>query len=185
MHALVPTRPLSGAQAAAELRSHQRRLAAVLAALPAAGWNARLDDDARAALVATGHFPDHRGELDWNPQEVAGHLRDSARVFTSRLYRLLAADRAPLGDFDPLDADRVAGYAATPRAVLLAELVGAQARLSATVAGVPDADLARAGRRGSGATVTVAELLAFLPDHQADHAAQLEALAAAATEDRR
>jgi DinB family protein len=163
--------------AAAQLRAEQQRVAEILAGLSADGWAGRLDDAQRAELAARGHFPEYGGELDWSAQQVAGHLRDSARIFTSRLDRLLAGDAAPLPPFDPLDADRVAGYTATPLTVLLADLADAQDRLHAVVAGLTAADLRRAGQRASGDTVTVGELVAFLPQHQGDHAAQLEALA--------
>ncbi|WP_448624703.1 DinB family protein [Geodermatophilus sp. URMC 64] len=158
------------------LLAQQRRVAAVLTDLPDAGWQARLGRRARRALVATGHFPEYTGELDWTPLQVAGHLRDSARVFTDRLRRLLGGDPTPLADFDPLAPARVAGYAAVPRAVLLSGLHDAQLTLHATVAAVTPPDRDRTGLRDSGEPVTVAELLRFLPAHQADHAAQLEAL---------
>ena len=162
---------------AGELLRQQRRVAAVLTDLSDAGWRARPGRRVRQALVATGHFPEYAGELDWTPVQVAGHLCDSARVFTDRLRRLLAGDPAPLADFDPLEPERVAGYAVPPREVLLSGLHDAQADLHATVAAVTRADHSRAGRRDTGEPVTVAELLRFLPAHQADHAAQLELLA--------
>jgi hypothetical protein len=45
------------------------------------------------------------------------------------------------------------------------------------VAAVPGTDLARAGWHEFDGEVTLAGMLAFLPRHQADHAAQLELLA--------
>lgn len=163
--------------AAAELLGQQRRVAVALVDLRAEGWTRRLDRRARRSLVRTGHFPEYSGELDWTAVEVAGHLRDSARVFTDRLRRLLAGDPAPLADFDPLEPARVAGYAALSRGSLLSGLHDAQLTLHATVAAVTPSDLGRSGRRDTGEPVTVADLLGFLPAHQADHAAQLEALA--------
>lgn len=163
--------------AASALRTQQQRVTAVLDALPEEAWHARLTHHERTALVATGHFPQFSGELDWTPQEITGHLRDSARIFTSRLHRLLREKLPALGSFDPLDADRVAGYTATPRALLLADLHDAQQQLHAAVAAVRETDLARAGLRADAGPVDVAELLRFLPGHQADHATQLEALA--------
>jgi hypothetical protein len=87
-----------------------------------------------------------------------------------------AGDPASLADFDPLAPARVAGYARLPREVLLSGLHDAQLTLHAAVAAVTPADLSRAGRRDCSEPVTVAGLLRFLPAHQADHAAQLEAL---------
>ena len=176
-HALCVTTMHRAAPAAAELLRHQRRVAAVLTGLPDERWAAGLGRAARRALVRTGHFPEYSGELDWTPVEVAGHLRDSARVFTDRLRRLVAGDPAPLADFDPLEPARVAGYARLPRAVLLSGLHDAQLTLHATVAALSPPELRRSGRRDTGEPVTVAELVTFLPEHQADHAAQLETLA--------
>lgn len=180
---MTPLPEVSIPATAALLRREQRRVTALLAGLPLPGWDARLDDRARAALVATGHFPQYAGELAWGPQEVAGHLRDSARVFTSRLCRLLLGDPGPFEDFDPLAPDRVAAYLATPPALLLAGLDDAQAELLRTVAAVTGRDLPAAARRADGRPVTVADLLRFLPGHQADHAAQLAALSAVASAD--
>jgi uncharacterized protein YciI len=166
----------AGARAAEALRVQQQRVARVLGALPDGGWDVRLDDAARARLVGTGHFPEYAAELDWCPQQVAGHLRDSARVFTSRLQRMLAGELRPLGAFDPVDVDRAAGYLATPRALLLADLFDAQERLRVTVNGLADGDLIRSAVRADGSALTVATVLDFLPGHQADHADQLEML---------
>ncbi len=174
----APQAPI--AASVALLRREQRRVAALLAALSPSGWDGRLDDRARATLVATGHFPRFAGELDWGAQEVAGHLRDSARVFASRLCRLLVGDTGPFEDFDPLAPDRVADYLVTPPNLLLAEFDAAQEELLRTVAAVTADDLTATARRADGRPVTVADLLGFLPAHQADHAAQLTALSDAA-----
>ncbi len=164
------------------LRREQRRVASLLVGL-LPGEDVRLDDRARAALVAAGHFPQFTGELDWAAQEVAGHLRDSARVFTSRLRRLLAGDAGPSEDFDPLTPDRVAEYLVTPPDLLLDELDAAQAELLRTVAEVTAEDLPITGRRADGRPVTVADLLEFVVGHHADHAAHLAALSDAAKAD--
>ncbi len=169
--------PLAGPVAAAvtELAAQQDRVAALLAR--AAGHSRPLSPEARRRLVALGHFPAYASELDWTPEEVAGHLRDSARVFTDRIRRIGLEDRPALADFVPDEPDRVAGYRATPPAVLAAGLAAAQAELLRTVAAVRSDRLGAVGVHEVDGPVSLADLLAFLPAHQRDHAEQLAALA--------
>jgi hypothetical protein len=156
------------------LALQQRRVADLLAR--AGGRPLRLSPAARRRLVGLGHFPAYAAELDWTPHEVAGHLRDSARVFADRIRRIAAGGRPALPDFVPDEPARVAGYHATPPAVLLGELAAAQAELLAAVAAVDPGRLGAAGVHEVDGEVTLADLLAFLPGHQRDHAEQLAAL---------
>ncbi|MGY1724881.1 DinB family protein [Blastococcus sp. SYSU DS0533] len=159
------------------LATEQRRVADLLASAPTAELvTRRLPAADHARLVAAGHFPAYAAELAWTPHQVAGHLRDSARVFTGRVARLRAEDDPLLPDFDPTAADRVAGYAAVPPARLLAELREAQAGLLAAVRGVPGAERTRTGRHATDGALTLGGVLDFLPGHQRDHAEQLAAL---------
>ncbi|MDP5181093.1 DinB family protein [Blastococcus sp. BMG 814] len=159
------------------LAAQQQRVAELLTAAPAAALRSRrLPDAEHVRLVGSGHFPAYAAELAWTPHEVAGHLRDSARVFTARVARLRTEDDPLLPDFDPTAADRVAGYAAVPTSRLLDELREAQAGLLAAVRGVPDAERARTGRHATDGALTLGDVLDFLPGHQRDHAEQLAAL---------
>lgn len=172
----VPTTapPRSPADA---LDTEQQRVAGLLAAAPAAALLTRcLPAAEQARLVRSGHFPGYAAELAWTPHQVAGHLRDSARVFTARLARLRTEDDPLLPDFDPTAADRVAGYADVAPARLLEELQEAQAGLLAAVRGVPEAERARTGRHATDGVLTLGDVLHFLPGHQRDHAEQLAAL---------
>ncbi len=162
------------AAAATALAAQQDRVAALLARAP--GDPAPLSPGARGHLVRLGHFPAYAGELDWTPHEVAGHLRDSARVFTDRIRRIGAGTRPLLPDFVPDEPGRVAGYRATAPAVLLAELAVAQAALLQAVGSVAPGRLDAVGLHEVDGEVTLADLLAFLPGHQRDHAEQLAAL---------
>jgi hypothetical protein len=98
--------------AAAALAVQQDRVAGLLAR--AGGRPLRLSPSARRRLVGLGHFPAYAAELDWTPHEVAGHLRDSARVFTDRIGRIGREDRPALPDFVPDEPARVAGYRTVP-----------------------------------------------------------------------
>ncbi|WP_236830874.1 DinB family protein [Blastococcus sp. KM273128] len=159
------------------LAAQQRRVAGLLAAAPAAALpTRRLPAAEHARLVGSGHFPAYAAELAWTPHQVAGHLRDSARVFTARITRLRTEEDPLLADFDPTAADRVAGYAAVPPLRLLDELQEAQAGLLAAVRGVPEAERARTGRHATDGALTLGDVLDFLPGHQRDHAEQLAAL---------
>jgi hypothetical protein len=179
LRAVTVTESVPGATAVAvaALAEEQWRVAGLLATADRRGtWEQRLAPEQRRRLVRLGHFPAYAAELDWTPRDVAGHLRDSAQIFTERLRRLRAEDRPLLPDFVTDDPARLAGYRATPPARLVEELRAAQAQLLAAVAAIGVDDLARVGVHEVDGEVTVAGLLAFLPGHQRDHADQLAAL---------
>ncbi len=159
------------------LARQQARVDLLLArAVAEGGWEARLATGDQERLVRSGHFPQYASELEWSPREVAGHLRDSALAFTERIYRLRTETEPLLADFVPDEPDRVAGYRAVPPVQLAEQLRAAQTALFDSVAGLIPADLDRAGVHEVDGRVTVAELVAFLPAHQRDHAEQLTAL---------
>jgi hypothetical protein len=165
------------AAATSALAEEQWRVAMFVSAVTTRGrWDATLGTDARWQLARRGHFPQYAAELDWTPREVVGHLRDSARVFTERLRRMTAEEAPRLADFVPTAADRLADYRTTPVEVLTDGLRSAQAALLATIAGLGRDDLDRAGVHEVDGRVTVADVIAFLPAHQRDHAEQLAAL---------
>ncbi|MGY1692848.1 DinB family protein [Geodermatophilus sp. SYSU D01105] len=173
MTTLVPSR----AAAADSLARQQARVDLLLARAVSGGrWQARLSAGDRARLVRRGHFPAHAAELEWTPREVAGHLRDSALVFTERIYRLRTQSRPVLADFVPDEPERVAGYRDVPPVQLLEQLRRAQAALFDSVAGLTPADLDRGGLHAVDGPVTLGDVVAFLPGHQRDHADQLAAL---------
>jgi hypothetical protein len=169
--------PGATAAAVAALAEEQWRVAGLLATADRrGGWDQHLAPEQRRRRVRLGHFPAYSAELDWTPREVAGHLRDSAQIFTERLRRLRTEDRPVLADFATDDPTRLAGYRATPPARLVEELRGAQAELLAAVAAIGVDDLARVGVHEVDGELAVAGVLAFLPGHQRDHADQLAAL---------
>jgi hypothetical protein len=172
-----PVVPEAVARSASALAEEQWRVAGLVTAVGARErWDALLDSDSRWRLVRRGHFPHYAAELDWTPREVVGHLRDSARIFTERLHRIRAEDTPLLADFVTDAPQRLADYRATPVDRLADELRTAQSALLATVAGLGPADLDRAGLHEVDGRVRVADLIAFLPGHQRDHAEQLAAL---------
>lgn len=164
---------------AAALQTEQDQVGALLDRLTDAGWDEPLNPLALERLLILGHFPDYASELDWTPREIAGHLRDSARVFTERITRIRTEEEPTLPDFVTDEPARLDGYAASSREDLREELREAQRTLRSAVADVPAADLGRRGVHETDGPVTLGELLAFLPEHQRDHREQLAAFAAA------
>lgn len=161
---------------AAGLPAQQERVRQALEAIGETGWLRPPGDSVRARLAGLGHFPEFAGELAWPPCDVAGHLRDSALIFSARIQAVCMIDRPYLVDFSTCDPARVARYRSLTRDRMLRELAAAQQRLAAAVAGVTQADMARAACHEFDGDVTLAGILAFLPGHQADHAEQLELL---------
>jgi hypothetical protein len=158
------------------LEAQQSRVALLLAA--AVGddrWQAALRPEDRQRLVRLGHFSDYATELDWTVGDVAGHLRDSAWIFSDRLRRMRSERQPQLADFVTDAPERLAEYRSTSPRELLRQLRRAQDDLGQTVAGVGTTDLGRTGLHVVDGRISVAEVLDFLPGHQLDHAEQLAA----------
>lgn len=164
--------------AARDLAVEQERVAAILSTLTGAGWRAQLSPLGLERLLTMGHFPRYVTELDWTPREVAGHLRDSARIFADRIGRIRSEERPTLADFVTDDPARLEDYRSTDVEVLVDELAGAQGDLLAAVEGVPPGELDRVGVHETDGEVSLGDVLAFLPGHQRDHREQLSALTA-------
>lgn len=159
------------------LAGEQARVARLAAQLPAGDWQVHLPADAVAELLARGHFKQYETELGWTPQQVIGHLRDSARIFTDRIRVLQSGDEPLLADFVTDDPARLRAYADRTPAELGAELDVAQQQLSQTLAAVTCEQLSYRGRHEVDGPLTLADVVAFLPGHQRDHAEQLTCLA--------
>ena len=165
------------AETTRDLARAQWRVAASLAGAEAReAWATELHPDDRWRLVRAGHFTQYSSELDWTPLEVAGHLRDSARIFSERLHCLRTQANPILPDFVTDAPERLADYRATAPESLIDQLRTAQAELLQAVAAVRGPDLDRTGTHETDGPLTVADVLTFLPGHQRDHARQLRAL---------
>jgi hypothetical protein len=158
------------------LEAQQSRVAVLLAAAASDDrWQAALQPEDRQRLVHLGHFPGYATELDWTVGEVAGHLRDSAQIFTDRLRRMRREQQPQLADFVTDAPERLADYRSTPPSQLLQQLRMAQKELLQTVAGVDATELDRTGLHAVDGRISVAAVIDFLPRHQLDHAQQLAA----------
>lgn len=174
---VVAAAPDLVASATTALARAQWRVAVSLTTAAARdAWTAVLRPDDSWRLVRSGHFSQYSAELDWTPVEVAGHLRDSARIFTDRLHRLRSEENPSLPDFVTDAPRRLADYRTTDPTVLVDQLRTAQTELLQAVAAVHGPDLGRTGTHETDGPVTVADVLTFLPGHQRDHARQLTAL---------
>lgn len=173
--------PDTTAQTAAhQLAVEQDQVAPLLDRLTDDLYDSEINPLALERLMVLGHFMGEYGfELDWTPRQIAGHLRDSARIFTERIQRIRDEDEPELADFVTDDPERIADYEATDREELRDQLDAAQAELRRTVESVPEDELDRAGIHATDGRVTLREILEFLPGHQADHREQLSAFAAA------
>jgi hypothetical protein len=169
--------PAPVAASAAALADEQWRVAGLLNVATTRGaWHAVLRPEARRRLLRLGHFPEYSAELDWTPIDVAGHLRDSATVFTDRIRRMGTEHEPLLPDFVTDAPERLADYRSAHPSDLIDQLRAAQAALLTTVLAVGADQLGRAGVHEVDGRLTIADVLAFLPGHQRDHADQLSAL---------
>lgn len=162
------------------LSGEQARVWAAAAGLSSEGWEVRLPRAGVEELRALGHFGHYETELGWTPRQVVGHLRDSARIFTGRIRALQAGGQPLLGDFVTDEPARLRDYAARTRTQLLEELNVAQEQLREVLAGVEVSQLRCRGTHEIDGDLTLADVVAFLPGHQRDHAEQLVRLANAA-----
>jgi hypothetical protein len=173
---LIGSLPGLVARSTVALQAQQSRVALLVAAAASGDrWHAVLTPEDRQRLVHLGHFPEYATELDWTVGDVAGHLRDSAQIFTDRLRRMCGERQPQLADFVTDSPERLADYRSRPPAQLLQQLGRAQDELLQTVTGVGATDLDRTGLHAVDGQISVAEVLDFLPRHQRDHAQQLAA----------
>jgi hypothetical protein len=163
--------------AASELLVWQRHVARLLDVVDRLdGWLVMLPPHERDLLIRRGHFAAYAGELHWSPKEVAGHLRDSALIFTERIRRLRVETEPTLYDFDTTAPTRLADYRTTGTHALVAQLQAAQTTLHSTIMDVTPTELDRLGWHEIDGHLTLRDVLGFLPSHQEDHVRQLEAL---------
>lgn len=108
--------------------------------------------------------PDVRQRPDdhtWSPLEYGAHVRDVHRKTTGRLRLVLSEDDPAFPNWDQ-DATAVAErYGEQDPALVSRELTEAAEAAVAAFTAVPDAALARTGRRSDGSVFTVATLATY------------------------
>ncbi|HEY0259133.1 MAG TPA: DinB family protein [Lacisediminihabitans sp.] len=101
-------------------------------------------------------------ETTWSPLEYAAHVRDVFRVFHARLGLMLDQDDPLFPNWDQDETAVAERYNEQDPAVVSAELLESAERLAAAFGSVPDDSWPRPGRRGDGASFTVATLGRYL-----------------------
>lgn len=162
------------------LATAQDRVAARLGRLTGEGWDVPANEVALEGLLTRGHFLDHTGELELTPRQIAGHLRDAARIFTDQIARLRTETDAEFEDFDTTAEERVASYAEIEPDDLTAELDVAHRELRGALGSIDPEELDNSATHETQGEVTLTEVVDFLPVHWEEHADQLEAVTAEA-----
>ncbi|WP_299572272.1 DinB family protein [uncultured Williamsia sp.] len=120
-----------------------------------------LVDDNVARWPAALAVPDpatRPDEATWSPLEYAAHVRDVFRRFAVRLDAMLTSDVPPFANWDQDATARAERYRDQDPTTVLQELAEAGRSIADAFRAVPDAALARAGRRSDGSVFTVESL---------------------------
>ena len=113
--------------------------------------------------------------------EQACHLRDLEREgYLVRVRRILAENDPALAGFEGDVVARERDYLAQDAPAAGRDFAAARSELLALLAGVDEADLARAAMF-EGRRITLAGLVAMIEEHDHGHRAEIERLLAAAT----
>lgn len=118
----------------------------------AAAWPKRLTrDDVRQR-------PD---DATWSPLEYAAHVRDTCRVFRSRLALMLSENAPTFPNWDQDETAVADRYNEQDPVVAAEELVTAAEALAADFEAVDDSRLARTGLRSDGSAFTIESLARY------------------------
>jgi hypothetical protein len=104
----------------------------------------------------------------WSIKEVLGHLADTERVFSYRLFRISRGDATPLAGFDQNAYVASARSDERPLAALLEEFLSARTAMIRLVEGLSAEELARLGVANE-ATVSARALVYIAAGHVAHH----------------
>jgi uncharacterized damage-inducible protein DinB len=163
--------------ARAEFHRQRGRFARVAGGLSRTAFDARPPESITRAIVGQGHFAAYDVEVRWSARLVVGHLGDSARIFAERIHRVRTEAEPVLADFVTDEDARIERYVAADPAGLVEGLELAQDSLEAALAGIDPTELSRTATHEVDGPLTLGDIVAFLPDHQRDHADQLSLLA--------
>lgn len=117
---------------------------------------------------------------EWSASDILAHLRASDAILAPRVLMMLARDNPPMPAFDERRWAEVAGYAERDFASSLAVFAGLRAELVAALRRLAPDDWHRTGMHETRGQATVLVVARGLVDHEEEHCAQLEALAAPA-----
>lgn len=108
----------------------------------------------------------------WSIKEVLGHLADTERVFSYRLFRISRGDRTPLAGFDQNSYVEAARFDERPLAELLEEFLSVRNATLQLVNGLTAEELARRGIANE-VEVSARALVYIAAGHVAHHLASL------------
>jgi len=108
----------------------------------------------------------------WSIKEVLGHLADTERVFSYRLFRIARGDATPLAGFDQNTYVAAGRFDERPLGALLDGFLSVRAALTRLVEGLSPEELARTGIANE-AAVSARALLYIATGHVAHHIAIL------------
>jgi hypothetical protein len=97
----------------------------------------------------------------WSPLEYAAHVRDVIRLMDTRIGMMLETDDPTYPNWDQDETAVRERYGEQDPATVAEELQAAADRFAATLEAVPQNAWSRTGRRGDGATFTVASLAKY------------------------
>ncbi len=163
--------------ARAEFHRQRGRVSRIVAGLSRTTFDAPPSPSVTRAIARQGHFSTYDAEVGWSARLVVGHLGDSARIFAERIRRVRTEAAPWLADFVTDEQDRIDRYLNAVPGDLVDGLELAQDSLEAALAEVREAELSRTATHEVDGPLTLADIVAFLPDHQRDHADQLDRLA--------
>ena len=104
----------------------------------------------------------------WSIKQVLGHLADTERVFSYRLFRISRGDATPLAGFDQNVYVDAARSDERPLAELLDEFISARTATLRLVEGLTAEELSRRGV-ANGVPVSARALAFIAPGHVAHH----------------
>jgi hypothetical protein len=163
--------------ARAEFHRQRRRVSELAGGLSRTVFEAPPSWAVTRAIASQGHFSTYDAEVRWSARLVVGHLGDSARIFAERIHRVRTELEPLLDDFVTDEGDRIDRYLAAVPGDLLGDLELAQDSLEAALGAIHPADLSTTARHEVDGPLVLGDIVAFLPEHQRDHADQLSLLA--------
>lgn len=141
-----------------ELEQLPTRLEALLAGVS--------DDDLRRRPGADG----------WSAKEIAGHLRDAARIYHERLFLASTHDRPFLAPYDEAALARDRNYQEMDPATILPELRGWRDETVDLLGGQSDDVWNRVAVHGEIGEMTVLHLAVHMVEHESMHLRDLARL---------
>jgi len=139
---------------------------------------ARLPERLEALLAGRREEELHRRPAPdaWSAKEIACHLRDAARIYHERLFLAATHERPFLPAFDEARLAREADYQSAETACIVPETRSWREETVALLAGLPLEGWQRTAVHEELGEVTVADMVARMVRHEAEHLRDLAAL---------